>query len=172
MLTIIDRFGPNSFPANNSALFACETQVVFAVKSLFAPIVDRRTLTVEVEQSAEEKHTNVIQQRLKGTVFSGDCSNWYIGKHGRNAASWPAKAANFWFETYFPDWNAFTWANGSVLWPVHWVTRWLKVNRRGWCGVLALLGMVAYLGSPRNATLANASREQLRSLQDQVVRLI
>ncbi|KAL2832602.1 monooxygenase [Aspergillus cavernicola] len=128
-------FGPNSFPANNSALFACETQVVFAVKSLFVPILDRRTRIVEVKQSAEEKHTNLIHQRLKDTVFSGDCSNWYTGKYGRNAASWPAKAAKFWFETYFPDWSAFTWKNGSVFWPVHRVKRWLKINRGAWeCG--------------------------------------
>ena len=63
---------------------------------------------VEVKQSAEEKHTNSIQMKLKGAVFSDGCSNWYIGKHGRNSASWPAKAASLWYETYFPDWGSFT----------------------------------------------------------------
>ncbi|RJE25125.1 Flavin-binding monooxygenase [Aspergillus sclerotialis] len=121
-------FGPNTFPANNSALFACETSVVYAVKSLFAPIVDRRARVIEVKQTAEEKHTNLVQMRLKDTVFAGDCSNWYIGKHGRNAASWPAKAGMLWFETYFPDWKAFTWKGGSLLWPLYQLKRWMKVH--------------------------------------------
>ncbi|EAW17031.1 flavin-containing monooxygenase [Aspergillus fischeri NRRL 181] len=163
-------FGPNSFPANNSALFACETQVVFAVKSLFVPILDRRTGIVEVKQSAEEKHTNLTHQRLKDTVFSGDCSNWYIGKHGRNAASWPAKAAKFWFETYFPDWSAFIWKGGTIFWPVHRVKRWLKMNRGAW-GFLALLG-VFYIKCVRNAAVADALRAGLRGLRTQVVQFI
>ncbi|KAE8420972.1 monooxygenase [Aspergillus pseudocaelatus] len=120
-------FGPNVFPANNSALFACETQVSYAVKSLFIPILDRRARVLEVKQSAEEKHTNLMQLRLKDTVFSGDCSNWYIGKYGRNAASWPAKAGRLWYETYFPDWDSFTWRGGVSLWPLYRLQRWLKV---------------------------------------------
>ncbi|KAL2847795.1 hypothetical protein BJY01DRAFT_262907 [Aspergillus pseudoustus] len=136
-------FGPNTFPANNSALFACETQVVYAVKSLFIPILDRRTRIVEVKQPAEEKHTNNIHARLQNTVFAGDCSNWYIGKYGRNAASWPAKAANFWFETYFPDWSAFDWTGGSVFWPLYAVKRWAGAHVTVW-RVLVLTGFIGY----------------------------
>ncbi|GIJ86518.1 hypothetical protein Asppvi_005407 [Aspergillus pseudoviridinutans] len=121
-------FGPNSFPANNSALFACETQVCFAVKALFEPILDRRTKVVEVKHAAEERHTTSIQEQLKGTVFAGDCSNWYFNNYGRNTASWPAKAAFFWLETYFPNWNAFIWKNGSAAWPIHRIARWLKTG--------------------------------------------
>ncbi|KAL3483349.1 hypothetical protein BJX62DRAFT_231027 [Aspergillus germanicus] len=140
-------FGPNTFPANNSALFACETQVVYAVKSLFIPILDRRTRTVEVKHSAEEKHTNNIHAQLQRTVFAGDCSNWYIGKYGRNAASWPAKAAKFWFATYFPDWSAFSWSGGSGFWPVYAVRRWAGVNVTLW-RVVVVAGAV-YAGIAR-----------------------
>ncbi|PLB47594.1 monooxygenase [Aspergillus steynii IBT 23096] len=129
-------FGPNTFPANNSALFACETQVAYAVKSLFTPILDRCASMVEVKQSAEEKHTNLIQLRLKDTVFAGDCSNWYIGKHGRNAASWPGRAASLWMETYFPDWSAFTLTGGLWTWPLYRLRRWLRVRWSVRLGVL------------------------------------
>ncbi|KAJ6071135.1 hypothetical protein N7499_009149 [Penicillium canescens] len=138
-------FGPNSFPANNSALFACETQVCFAIKALFEPILDRRTRLVEVKQSAEERHTISIQRQLKGTVFAGDCSNWYINDHGRNSASWPAKAAFFWLETYIPNWNAFLWKNGTAVWPLYRFTRWLKMG--SWLSKTSLVAAIVIIMS-------------------------
>ncbi|KAI3330705.1 monooxygenase [Ustulina deusta] len=111
-------FGPNTFPANNSALFACEIQVDYAVKSLFIPLLDRRAKVIEVKQSAEDRETNTIHEELTNTVFAGDCSNWYIGDYGRNAASWPGFARSFWFRTYFPDWSAFNMSGGSRWWPL------------------------------------------------------
>lgn len=120
-------FGPNTFPANNSALFACETQVDFAIKSLFRPLLDHRATVIEVKQAAEDRETNSIHRNLTNTVFAGDCSNWYIGKHGRNAASWPGLARSYWARTYFPDWSAFNMSGGSVFWPLYRVCRWLKV---------------------------------------------
>lgn len=139
----IDRFGPNSFPANNSALFACETQVCFAIKALFEPILDRRTRVVEVKQSAEERHTISLQEKLKGTVFAGDCSNWYINQYGRNAASWPAKAALFWLETYLPNWNAFIWDHGSVFWPFFRFARRLRMG--SWYSKTAIVVVAAVI---------------------------
>ena len=119
-------FGPNTFPANNSALFACETQVDYAVKSLFKPLLDRRANVIEVKQAAEDRETNAIHQQLTGTVFSGDCSNWYIGNYGRNAASWPGLARSYWFRTYFPDRSAFNMSGGSSFWPLYRIRRWLR----------------------------------------------
>ncbi|KAJ4413397.1 hypothetical protein N0V82_008566 [Gnomoniopsis sp. IMI 355080] len=116
-------FGPNTFPANNSALFACETQVDYAIKSLFTPLLDHRADVIEVKRTVEDYTTNAIHKQLSNTVFSGDCSNWYIGNYGRNAASWPGKAASFWASTYFPDWSAFNLIGGSSLWPLYALRR-------------------------------------------------
>jgi hypothetical protein len=116
-------FGPNTFPANNSALFACETQVAYAVESLFKPLIDRRANVIEVKQAAEDRETNSIHAELTSTVFAGDCSNWYIGKYGRNAASWPGFARSYWFRTLFPDWSAFNMVGGSMLWPFYRLRR-------------------------------------------------
>ncbi|KAI0873003.1 monooxygenase [Hypoxylon argillaceum] len=121
-------FGPNTFPANNSALFACETQVDYAVKSLFVPLLDKRAKVIEVRQAAEDRETNAIHTELTNTVFAGDCSNWYIGDYGRNAASWPGLARAFWFRTYFPDWSAFNMSGGSSWWPVYAVKRMVTNN--------------------------------------------
>ncbi|KAK5275484.1 hypothetical protein LTR40_012956, partial [Exophiala xenobiotica] len=40
-------FGPNTFPANNSALFACETQVNYTIRTLMKPLLDRRATIIE-----------------------------------------------------------------------------------------------------------------------------
>ncbi|KKY29325.1 putative monooxygenase [Diaporthe ampelina] len=135
-------FGPNTFPANNSALFACEMQVDFAVKSLFTPLLDRRADIIEVKQTAENFTTNAIHRELSNTVFSGDCSNWYIGKFGRNAASWPGPARSYWAATYFPDWSAFNLIGGSRLWPLYTFRRWL-LNSGLLTKALSILGIAA-----------------------------
>ncbi|RFU29232.1 hypothetical protein B7463_g7083, partial [Scytalidium lignicola] len=119
-------FGPNTFPANNSALFACEVQVEYAIKSLFQPLIDHRATVIEVKQSYEDIETNAIHKNLNNTVFAGDCSNWYIGDYGRNAASWPGMARSFWARTYFPDWSAFNMAGSSPWWPIYAAWRMVR----------------------------------------------
>jgi cation diffusion facilitator CzcD-associated flavoprotein CzcO len=109
-------FGPNTFPANNSALFAVETQVAYAIKSLFKPLICKRAEVIEVKRTAEESATQNVHHELVATVFAGDCSNWYIGTHGRNAASWPGLAREFWLATYFPDWKSFNMSGGTMMW--------------------------------------------------------
>ncbi|KAF2481593.1 monooxygenase [Neohortaea acidophila] len=140
-------FGPNTFPANNSALFACETQVDYAVKSLFRPLLDGRADIIEVKQSAEDSTTQKIHEGLAATVFAGDCSNWYIGKHGRNTASWPGLARSFWLATYFPDWKAFNMQGGSKFWPLRALERKLRFFSSGnatakWLAFLIATGII------------------------------
>ena len=138
-------FGPNTFPANNSALFACETQVDHAIKSLFKPLLDQRASIIEVKQSAEDCTTNVIHAGLRNTVFAADCSNWYIGDFGRNAASWPGLARTFWMATYFPDWSAFNMSGGSMFWPLFALKRRLR-NMSSTARLLLFAGTVAAIG--------------------------
>lgn len=157
-------FGPNTFPANNSALFACETQVDFAVKSLFTPLLDHRADIIEVKQTAENSTTNAIHKELSNTVFSGDCSNWYIGKFGRNAASWPGMARSYWAATYFPDWSAFNLIGGSKLWPLYTIRRWL-VNAGVLTKALLILSVAAVAARSRGR---EASISQLAALKSMV----
>lgn len=155
-------FGPNTFPANNSALFALETGADYAVKSLFKPLVDGRASVIEVKQSVEDRTTNAIHKQLRDTVFAGDCSNWYIGNYGRNAASWPGLARTYWAATYFPNWSAFTMSGGSMLWPLYRMTRWIRTlslfNK-------ALLGLGVLLGLTRHSILVTCLSTIVKSLQ-------
>ncbi|KAF4549238.1 Pyridine nucleotide-disulfide oxidoreductase-like protein 9 [Elsinoe fawcettii] len=112
-------FGPNTFPANNSALYACEVQIDYAAKALVKPLLQGRARTIEVKETVENQTTNDIQLKLQSSVFSGRCTNWYIGEFGRNAASWPGLAIEFWIATLFPNWKAFKMNGGSRFWFLH-----------------------------------------------------
>jgi hypothetical protein len=78
---------------------------------------------------------------LKGSVFAGDCSNWYIGDFGRNVASWPGLAIEFWIATLFPDKNAFVKAGGSRF----WLSKSLVRNIRQYGGVAACVAAASTL---------------------------
>ena len=142
-------FGPNTFPANNSALFACETQVNYAVKTLFIPLLDGRAKIMQVKQATEDRETQAIHQGLQKTVFAGDCSNWYIGTHGRNTASWPGRTISFWWKTLFTDFKAFNMVDGSNLWPLRAARRRLRDESHllTTTAVLLALGHFFYKGS-------------------------
>ena len=137
-------FGPNTFPANNSALFACETQVNYAIKTLFEPLLNGRARIIEVKQSAEDRETQAVHEGLKKTVFSGDCSNWYIGDHGRNAASWPGRAISFWWKTVRPDWKAFNMEGGSNFWRLKALQRDVTQHAGLLAGAAALLAAAQF----------------------------
>ncbi|PLB50096.1 monooxygenase [Aspergillus steynii IBT 23096] len=96
-------FGPNTFPAHNSVLFASEVQVEYLARTLIAPIIDRRISTLEVKATAEDQWVNALQAELRGSVFEAGCSNWYINHHGRNSASWPGYASSYWKEALKPQ---------------------------------------------------------------------
>lgn len=129
MLTCNSRFGPNTFPANNSALYACEVQVGYAANALVKPIIDNEASVIEVKEAVENFRTNDIQLKLQSSVFAGRCSNWYIGEFGRNVASWPGLAIEFWLATLFPDRKAFLKNGGSRFWFLNMVER--KIRQHG-----------------------------------------
>ncbi|CAM1510976.1 Fc.00g084890.m01.CDS01 [Cosmosporella sp. VM-42] len=146
-------FGPNTFPANNSALFACESQADYAVKSLFKPLLDHRAKVIEVKQSAEDRETNAIHTELRNTVFSADCSNWYIGDYGRNAASWPGLARTYWIRTFIPDWSAFNLTGTNPWWPFYATLRLIRTTPL-YIKLLVVGAAIIGLGG-RGATIRN-----------------
>lgn len=154
------RFGPNTFPANNSALYACEVQVDYAARALVKPLMESRADTIEVKESVENRTTNDIQIRLRNSVFSGRCTNWYIGEFGRNAASWPGLAIEFWLATWTPDRSAFLMKGGSRLWRLK--NLWNKATSIwGFLG-LATLAALLYRGASQDVLGALASRLRLK----------
>lgn len=139
-------FGPNTFPAHNSALFSCEVQVEYVTKSLFRPIMDHRASLIEVKQSAEDYFANDMQNQLTGSVFSAGCSNWYINSAGRNSASWPGYASSFWRQTFFPKFADFELLDGDKFWFTKSLTRKLAktlLSKYTIAGLLVTFGVLS-----------------------------
>jgi hypothetical protein len=126
------RFGPNTFPAFNSVIYAVEVQVAYIANVLIKPIVDAYADVIEIREDAEETFVKELDGVLAETVFAAGCSNWYINSAGRNSAAWPGLAATFWRATFFPKWREFNWTGGSRLWVLNMV----------WRNVASLSGLV------------------------------
>lgn len=132
-------FGPNTFPAHNSVLFASEVQVEYLARTLLAPIIDRRISSLDVKATAENQWVNRVHSELRGTVFESGCSNWYINKHGRNSASWPGYASTYWKESLMPQVGVFIEPPKSKLWALNTVKRWIRTTKKETYAVLAVL---------------------------------
>lgn len=109
-------FGPNTFPAHNSALFTCEVQVDYVTNTLFKTLLADRAAVIEVREDAENAFTDGVQGQLKGSVFAAGCSNWYINSAGNNSASWPGYASSFWWKTFFPRFADYELRDGDKNW--------------------------------------------------------
>ncbi|KAL2826262.1 hypothetical protein BDW59DRAFT_171915 [Aspergillus cavernicola] len=132
-------FGPNTFPAHNSVLFASEVQVEYIARTLIAPIIDRRIRSLEVKATAENQWVNQVQSDLRGSVFEANCSNWYINKHGRNSASWPGYASSYWKEALKPQLGVFIESPRSSLWTFNTVIRWIRTTNKETYAALTVL---------------------------------
>lgn len=129
-LIILTSFGPNTFPAHNSVLFASEVQVEYLARTLLAPIIDHRISSLEVKSTSENQWVNALQTELKGSVFEAGCSNWYINPHGRNSASWPGYASTYWKETLKPQVGVFNRVYRSKFWIGNTVWRWIRTTKK------------------------------------------
>ncbi|KAK7700107.1 hypothetical protein SLS64_011125 [Diaporthe eres] len=78
-------FGPNTFPAFNSVIYAVEVQVDYLAKTLFKTVIDGYADVVEVSEEAEARFVTELDKTLAKTVFNSGCNNWYINSAGRYA---------------------------------------------------------------------------------------
>lgn len=142
------RFGPNTFPAHNSVIFAVETQIEYIARTMIAPIIDQRASTIEVKGTAEDQWVNTIHGQLRGSVFTAGCSNWYINDYGRNSASWPGYASSYWKETLIPRRGIFVPSNGSTGWILNMMLRWIRTTNTETYGLFGiLLGLTLWKNS-------------------------
>ncbi|KAF9886168.1 hypothetical protein FE257_011993 [Aspergillus nanangensis] len=123
-------FGPNTFPAHNSVLFASEVQVEYIARTLIAPMIDQRISRLEVRAGVENRWVNNLQSELRGSVFESGCSNWYINQHGRNSASWPGYASTYWRESWKSQAGVFHIAAQSNWWMLNTLRRWIRTTRK------------------------------------------
>ncbi|KAF4994132.1 hypothetical protein FDECE_13232 [Fusarium decemcellulare] len=152
-------FGPNTFPAFNSVIYAIEVQVAYIASVLVKQVIDGYADVIEVKQDAEESFIQDLDRELGETVFSAGCSNWYINKAGRNSAAWPGLAVTFWQATFFPKWNDFLMTGGSTLWLIRKTWRKLKnASPLIWLALITSIGF-AIFGGTVSGSIGNPIRQ-------------
>ncbi|ORX97011.1 monooxygenase [Clohesyomyces aquaticus] len=163
-------FGPNTFPAHNSALFSCEVQIEYVARTLLAPLVDMKASIIEVKGTSENKWVNSIHGQLKGSVFQAGCLNWYINEHGRNAASWPGYASTYWKEALIPHPGAFVSKGGSKLWFLRRLSRWLRTTSSTTYSLAIILIGIGIWG--RNVAFRDLLRRATAIMTERVTKLV
>lgn len=121
-------FGPNTFPAFNSVIYAVEVQVEYLAKTLFKTVIDGYADVIEVREEAEADFVTELDKTLAKTVFNSGCNNWYMNAAGRNSASWPGMASSFWRATFFPRWGDFALEGGTSAWMFRRVLRDIAIT--------------------------------------------
>lgn len=144
-------FGPNTFPAFNSVIYAVEVQVDYLAKTLFKTVINGYADIVEVREEAEAQFVTELDKTLATTVFNSGCNNWYINSAGRNSASWPGMASSFWRATFFPRWGDFALEGGNAAWITRRALRNIKMASTWiWLAVIFVVvsAFDAYSGGP------------------------
>ncbi|ODV89695.1 hypothetical protein CANCADRAFT_4319 [Tortispora caseinolytica NRRL Y-17796] len=119
-------FGPNSFPAHNSVIYTAEVQVEYACKTIVEAVASGRADIVDVKQAAEDADALDVQLKLKGTVWSAGCSNWYLNEFGRNTASYPGLASDYWMHLLWPHYQDYHLEGAHKFWRLRAIYRLLR----------------------------------------------
>jgi cation diffusion facilitator CzcD-associated flavoprotein CzcO len=83
--------GPNVASAHTSVIYMMEGQMdyIMSILALSAKLGDQKCLNLK--QSVSEKYINWIKDRVKRSIWSGDCNSWYTrGGFDEVSALWPA----------------------------------------------------------------------------------
>jgi cation diffusion facilitator CzcD-associated flavoprotein CzcO len=89
-------YGPNTNLGHSSIVLQLESQLQL-VRDLVRRV--RAGQRVEVRADVQRRWNDRLQQRLKGTVFAGGCTSWYLDARGRNTQNWPGTTLEFRWRT-------------------------------------------------------------------------
>jgi cation diffusion facilitator CzcD-associated flavoprotein CzcO len=91
-------YGPNTNLGHNSIVFMVECQVEALLRCLQAAIA-RRAAEIEGPAALVDRCDRDLQERLRRTVWDGDCASWYRGSDGAITANWSSTATAYWWRT-------------------------------------------------------------------------
>jgi cation diffusion facilitator CzcD-associated flavoprotein CzcO len=100
-------YGPNTNGVS-SILFMHEAQAHYVAGAL-AFMRRRGRTALDVRRSVMERYNARIQRRLRGTVWSADCSNYFRTAAGKIVTQLPYRASEYWLRTRrFDSWRYAT----------------------------------------------------------------
>jgi cation diffusion facilitator CzcD-associated flavoprotein CzcO len=81
-------YGPNTNLGHSSVVFMIESQVRYVLQCV-RRLADHDRRILDVRPDVQRKFNAALQERLRGTVWSAGCSNWYQTESGRIVNNWP-----------------------------------------------------------------------------------
>lgn len=90
--------GPNTGLGHNSIIFMIECQVDYIVQAL-KNLQDRGQPVLHLRADVQRDGYAVVQQKMKGTVWSSGCKSWYQHADGHIDTLWPGYTWEYWLKT-------------------------------------------------------------------------
>jgi len=87
--------GPNSGPANSSAIHVIESQIAYVMQYLGELENAGPHACLDVNPEVQARYNEELQQRLAHTVWNSGCNNWYLDRNGRNTTMYPGLTSRY-----------------------------------------------------------------------------
>ncbi|MDB5433720.1 MAG: 4-hydroxyacetophenone monooxygenase [Caulobacter sp.] len=87
--------GPNSGPANSTAVHVMESQMVYILRFLEALVREPGSAALDIRPERQAAFNAEIQQRLPRTTWAGGCTSWYLDAQGRNTTMYPGLTSSY-----------------------------------------------------------------------------
>ncbi len=99
-------YGPNTNLGHNSIIYMVESQVAYILKCL-RHMQSHGYGEIEVRPEAVEAFDHRVQKKLKGTVWSGNCTSWYKKADGSITNNWYGAAIEYRWAARKPKFSQF-----------------------------------------------------------------
>jgi cation diffusion facilitator CzcD-associated flavoprotein CzcO len=90
--------GPNTGLGHNSIIFMIEAQVNYIVGALRSLRQQGKTV-LRLRTDVQRDDYALMQQKMKGTVWSSGCKSWYQNADGHIDTLWPGYTWEYWLKT-------------------------------------------------------------------------
>ena len=85
-------YGPNTNLGHTSIILMLESQIRWVIQAVQQL---PKGGSVEVHAHVQRDYNQLLQRRLRGTIFAGGCTSWYLTSSGRNTQNWPGTTVEF-----------------------------------------------------------------------------
>ncbi|KAG7086270.1 hypothetical protein E1B28_002236 [Marasmius oreades] len=122
--------GPNTATGHTSVIYTEECQINYMLQ-LIEPVLRGDLKTAEVTDHATKRYNDIIQSRLRKSVFV-DCVSWYRkGSEGKVTSIFPGMSTLFWWWFRRVNWEDYNISGRTEEWQreqrrQEWVRRVLK----------------------------------------------
>jgi cation diffusion facilitator CzcD-associated flavoprotein CzcO len=86
--------GPNTGLGHTSIVLMIESQLTLIVNAL-RHMRAHGVAAIEPTQQAQDRWSQKIEKKMRGTVWETGCRSWYLDATGRNTTIWPGFATGF-----------------------------------------------------------------------------